>query len=32
VLVVDELPHGPSGKIQRREIDRSALAGLLTQT
>ena len=32
VLVVDELPHGPSGKIQRREIDRSALAGLLTQS
>ena len=31
VLVVDELPHGPSGKIQRREIDRSALAGLLAQ-
>ena len=30
VLVVDELPHGPSGKIQRREIDRLALASLLT--
>ena len=29
VLVVDELPHGSSGKIQRREIDRSALASLL---
>ena len=26
VLLVDELPHGPSGKIQRREIDRDALA------
>ena len=26
VVVVDELPHGPSGKIQRREIDRAALA------
>jgi len=29
VLLVDELPHGPSGKIQRREIDREALAALL---
>ena len=26
VLVVDELPHGATGKIQRREIDRAALA------
>ncbi len=29
VQVVDELPHGASGKIQRREIDRAALAALL---
>jgi long-chain acyl-CoA synthetase len=29
VVVVDELPHGPTGKIQRREIDRGALAALL---
>lgn len=29
VLLVDELPHGASGKIQRREIDREALAALL---
>lgn len=29
VLVVDELPHGPTGKVQRREIDRDALARLL---
>lgn len=29
VLLVDELPHGPSGKILRREIDRDALARLL---
>ena len=26
VVLVDELPHGPSGKIQRREIDRTSLA------
>ena len=29
VLVVDELPHGPTGKVQRRAIDRAALARLL---
>jgi long-chain acyl-CoA synthetase len=29
VVVVDELPHGSSGKIQRREIDRDALAARL---
>jgi long-chain acyl-CoA synthetase len=29
VVLVDELPHGPSGKIQRREIDRTTLAGRL---
>ena len=29
VLVVDELPHGPTGKVQRRAIDRVALARLL---
>jgi len=29
VHVVDELPHNASGKIQRREIDRAALAALL---
>jgi long-chain acyl-CoA synthetase len=29
VQVVEELPHGASGKIQRREIDRAALAKLL---
>jgi long-chain acyl-CoA synthetase len=29
VVVVDELPHGASGKIQRREIDRAALAARL---
>jgi long-chain acyl-CoA synthetase len=31
VVLVDELPHGPTGKIQRREIDRTTLAGLLGQ-
>jgi long-chain acyl-CoA synthetase len=29
VLVVDELPHGPTGKIDRRAIDRARLARLL---
>jgi long-chain acyl-CoA synthetase len=29
VIVVDRLPHNASGKIQRREIDRDALAELL---
>lgn len=29
VVIVEELPHGPTGKIQRREIDRTTLAGLL---
>ena len=29
VVLVDELPHGPTGKIQRREIDRAHLAELL---
>jgi long-chain acyl-CoA synthetase len=29
VHVVDQLPHNASGKIQRREIDRDALAALL---
>jgi long-chain acyl-CoA synthetase len=29
VVLVDELPHGPTGKVQRREIDRDALARLL---
>lgn len=29
VLVVDELPHGPTGKVQRRAIDRAALAARL---
>lgn len=29
VHVVDELPHNATGKIQRREIDRAALAELL---
>jgi long-chain acyl-CoA synthetase len=31
VVLVDELPHGPTGKIQRREIDRTTLASLLPQ-
>ena len=29
VVLVDELPHGPSGKILRRELDRTHLARLL---
>jgi long-chain acyl-CoA synthetase len=29
VVIVEEIPHGPTGKIQRREIDRAALAKLL---
>ncbi|HZQ80608.1 MAG TPA: AMP-binding protein [Gaiellaceae bacterium] len=29
VVLVDELPHGPTGKVQRREIDRNALSDLL---
>ena len=30
VVLVDELPHGPTGKVQRREIDLAALARLLS--
>ena len=29
VVLVDDLPRGPSGKVLRREIDRAALAALL---
>jgi long-chain acyl-CoA synthetase len=29
VMLVDELPHGPGGKVLRREIDRAALAALV---
>jgi long-chain acyl-CoA synthetase len=29
VVLVDELPHGPTGKIQRRAIDRKALGARL---
>ena len=32
VVLVDGLPHGPTGKVQRREIDRAALAGLLERS
>ena len=32
VVLVDELPHGPSGKVQRRELDRAALAELLERS
>jgi long-chain acyl-CoA synthetase len=30
VELVDELPHGPTGKVERRAIDREALAARLT--
>ena len=30
VVLVDELPKGPTGKILKREIDREALAGRLS--
>jgi long-chain acyl-CoA synthetase len=29
VVLVDKLPHGPGGKVLRREIDRAALAALV---
>ena len=29
VVVADELPHGPSGKILKREIDRAPLRAAL---
>lgn len=32
VELVTELPHGPSGKVLRREIDRGALAARLAQS
>jgi long-chain acyl-CoA synthetase len=32
VVLVEELPHGPSGKVLRREIDRAALRALLDRT
>jgi long-chain acyl-CoA synthetase len=32
IVVVDDLPHGPSGKVLRREIDRAALLAGLDQS
>jgi len=32
IVVVDELPRGPSGKVLRREIDRAALRSVLDQS
>ena len=32
IVVVDELPHGPSGKVLRRAIDRTALRAALDQS
>jgi long-chain acyl-CoA synthetase len=32
VVLVEDLPHGPSGKVLRREIDRIALRDQLERT